>query len=120
MTMTSGSARVFVYGTLRRGQRNHHVLAGSEMLGTCSTEARFTLIDAGGFPGAVPGGNQCVKGEVYEVEQSVLSYVDLLEAHPHFFRRAEISTMFGTCWTYLYRQAHGSEAVIGSGDWLNT
>jgi hypothetical protein len=40
--------RVFVYGTLLRGQVNHHLLAGAVRLGTHRTAPVFTLIQPWG------------------------------------------------------------------------
>lgn len=83
--------RVFVYGTLRRGGRNHALLAGSRCLGAFATQARYRLLDLGPYPALVDGGSDRVAGEVYEVEAVVLERLDELEGHPTFYRRAPIA-----------------------------
>lgn len=111
--------RVFVYGTLRKGQRNHHWLRNATALGTCATFPSFTLVNVGDFPGAVERGGQRIIGEVYEIGPPVLLHLDRLEGYPHFFDRKVISTKFGSCWIYVYRRAHGLEPRVMSGDWLS-
>jgi gamma-glutamylcyclotransferase (GGCT)/AIG2-like uncharacterized protein YtfP len=65
--MRSRSERVFVYGTLRRGQALHGLMkeAGFQYRGTGTIRAR--LYDLGEYPGAVPSGSNddVVRGEIY-------------------------------------------------------
>ena len=44
---------LFLYGTLKRGQRNHHFLAGAECLGAARSLSRYRLVEVGPFPGLV-------------------------------------------------------------------
>jgi gamma-glutamylcyclotransferase (GGCT)/AIG2-like uncharacterized protein YtfP len=62
-------ARLFVYGTLRRGEANHHRLAQATFLGEARTRPEFRLVDLGRFPGLLPGGSTAVVGEVYDVPE---------------------------------------------------
>lgn len=112
--------RVFVYGTLRKGQHNHYWLRNTTALGTCATYSGFTLVSVGGFPGAVECGGQRISGEVYEISTHVLSRLDRLEGYPDFFDRKIIDTKFGSCWIYIYQRAHGLEPKVMSGDWLRS
>jgi gamma-glutamylcyclotransferase (GGCT)/AIG2-like uncharacterized protein YtfP len=48
--------RVFVYGTLRRGEPNHHLLDARMLLRAGRTEPRFTLVSLGAFPAMIDGG----------------------------------------------------------------
>ena len=41
---------VFVYGTLKRGERNHYFLASAEYLGPAFTEPLYRMIDCGPYP----------------------------------------------------------------------
>jgi gamma-glutamylaminecyclotransferase len=81
---------VFVYGSLLRGLRNHHVLEGARFIATDTTRPAFTLFDLGLFPGMVAGGETAVVGEVWEVDASVLARLDRLEGHPRFYQRTPI------------------------------
>lgn len=38
---------VFVYGTLRKGESNHHFIEQSEYLGMCETLPEYALYDLG-------------------------------------------------------------------------
>ena len=109
---------MFVYGTLRKGQRNHDWLGNAAVVGTCTTLPRFTLVDAGGFPGVIEPGEQSIVGEVYQISTHVLYDLDELEGYPQLFDRRMIDTKFGSCWIYIYLQPHGFEPKVMSGDWL--
>lgn len=111
-------ALIFVYGTLRSGERNHHWLRQSTRVGDHRTTAAFRLLDVGGFPGAILGGNQRIVGEVYRVKRVTLGRLDQLEGYPEVFDRMQIDTEFGACWMYLYRKLVDSQPVIPSGDWV--
>lgn len=107
---------VFVYGTLCRGDYNHHHLAGAQYQGPGVTESEFELYDLGTYPGAVRGTGQVI-GEIYAVDREILERLDRLEGHPGFYRRELISTRYGPAWFYLYRGAVENCARIESGDW---
>lgn len=63
----SCAARLFVYGTLRKGQRSHKVLAGLRARFMAKGYVQGCLYDLGQYPGAVKGagGSDRVFGEVY-------------------------------------------------------
>ena len=50
--------KIFVYGTLMRGEGNHSLLSSesTQFLGEAITQRGFTLYDLGAFPGMVKGG----------------------------------------------------------------
>ncbi len=109
--------RVFVYGTLLRGELNHGLLADSVYLGTYRTEPRFTLYALSGYPGLVASGTTAVSGEVYRVDEFGLRILDQLEGYPRLYGRRLMPTPFGRAWVYLYRGAVRDRPVIRSGDW---
>lgn len=116
--MSPFSPRVFVYGTLRRGQPNHPLLRGATFLGGHCTEAAFTMVDLGTYPGVVEGGTTSITGEVYRVDRATLGRLDRLEAYPLVYTRKQIETPFGAAWIYLHRHAAGRRGCIACGDWL--
>lgn len=62
-------SRLFVYGTLLRGQPNHAVLAKcGRFLGDARTHASLTLWDLGPYPALTVGGTTAVSGELWDVE----------------------------------------------------
>lgn len=86
-----GTTRIFVYGTLRQGQRNHHILSEAVFVGTGATVARYTLRVDGGLPYLdARDARYSVRGEVYEVSTRGLAVVDHLEGHPKWYRRRAI------------------------------
>ena len=108
---------VFVYGTLLRGEVNHHRLAGAERLGDCRTEPCFTLFNLYAYPGLGRGGRTAVAGEVYRVDGAGLRFLDRLEDYPRLYDRQLIPTPFGRAWVYLYRGDLSDRPVIQGGDW---
>lgn len=111
--------RVFVYGTLLAGERNHHLLEGARLVAEARTQPAFTLYDFGGFPGMVAGGNHAVPGEVYEVDEPALAAMDRLEGHPRFYQRTSIRLEDGTAvQAYVLRPDQVSHLpIIPSGSW---
>ena len=107
---------VFVYGTLRSGEINHHYLAQSERLGGIRTAPNFALFDLGAYPGLVAG-NQAVVGEVYRIDDATLVELDILEEVPIEYRREMIPTIFGSAWVYFYQEETKPDQLILSGDW---
>jgi gamma-glutamylaminecyclotransferase len=109
--------RVFVYGTLLRGEVNHHLLADATFLGLHRTEPRYSLLVLGAYPGLLPGGGTAVHGEVYAVDGVGLRRLDRLEDYPRLYDRSLIGTAFGSAWVYLYRGPRQGRAKLPHGDW---
>lgn len=90
-TTPHGATRVFVYGTLRRGQRNHDALRGARFVGAAATVSRYTLRVDGLLPYLDPReARYPVRGEVYEIGKAMLRALDHLEGHPAWYRRRVI------------------------------
>ena len=76
---------VFVYGSLKRGYRLHHLLQDQKFLGPASTITRYRLFDAGEYPGLVEvstdniGQGVSVRGELYRVDDECLRRLDEAE-----------------------------------------
>ena len=70
---------VFVYGTLRKGQRNDINLYQPPPLYRGSTWVKGQLYSRGWYPGIRLGGEQSVLGEVYQVSAQLLAQLDVLE-----------------------------------------
>lgn len=107
---------VFVYGTLRKGEANHHYLAQSQCLDSCQSGLDYKLYDLGEYP-AVSDGNTAISGEVYLIDDHTLQALDKLEDVPVEYRRETIETPFGTAWIYLYQDSSKLVNEIVSGDW---
>lgn len=109
---------VFVYGTLRAGEANHHWLEGSICLGPHTTKPRYTLLDLGDYPAAIESGHAAIHGEVYRVTPEIMAKLDLLEDFPLEYTRKHIPTAYGQAWMYFWNRPRTGQSVIASGDWL--
>ena len=114
-------SRVFVYGTLLKGEGNHWLLSDALFLGEVTTLPIYTLVHLGGFPGLLTSGRQGVRGEVYEVSRETLGRLDHLEGHPRFYRRmpVELASIepLGEVEAYFLPPSYVRMPVIESGDW---
>jgi gamma-glutamylcyclotransferase (GGCT)/AIG2-like uncharacterized protein YtfP len=70
--------KVFVYGTLMRGQANHALMGSAIYEGKYKTDNRWGLINIGAFPALVPH-VLAVEGEVFTVDKETLALLDRLE-----------------------------------------
>jgi gamma-glutamylaminecyclotransferase len=72
---------IFVYGTLKRGNSNHHFLAGQTFAGEARSAPGYALYDLAGYPGMVRQGADLegVSGEVWSVDDECLARLDALE-----------------------------------------
>lgn len=112
--------KIFVYGTLLRGEGNHRLLSNARRVGVARTTPSYRMHSLGGFPGVVAGGEQAILGEVYEVDEQTLDALDRLEGHPSFYARTVIALEGGErVSTYLLERAQVARCpVIPSGSWL--
>jgi gamma-glutamylaminecyclotransferase len=116
------SPRIFVYGTLRRGGSNHHLMVegGAELAEYARTRPEFVLLDLGPHPAMVAGGSTSVTGEVYVVSDALRERLDRLEDHPRWYTRIMI-TLDGDCQeaeAYVMPSRPPDAKPIESGDWL--
>lgn len=109
--------RVFVYGTLRRGESHASLLSGARYLGGHVTEPRYTLCDLGEYPAAASWGSVAIHGEVYEVSDELLGELDRYEEYPQVYDRRPISTAHGMAWMYLLINVPAVACVIAHGNW---
>ena len=70
---------VFVYGTLRIGQRNDINLKTPPPLFVGMAKVKGQLYSRGWYPGIRLGGEQWVEGEVYDISPALLAQLDVLE-----------------------------------------
>ena len=110
-----------MYGTLRRGQSNHHHLAGARWGG----EQRLSgarLHDLGPFPMAIASPEtaaDAVQGELWWVDGAMLHQLDQLEGHPRLYERQARQLDNGQrAWVYLGRPRQVRYApVVADGRW---
>ena len=115
---------VFVYGTLKKGRGNHHLLASSDFIGNVHTSEKFLLFHCG-FPLVRKPTEEedygtyyqaTVKGEVYRVTPPVLASLDRLEGHPRFYERrvtAMKEAPDDEIWMYHWASSGGAGVIDG-------
>ncbi|HUA93206.1 MAG TPA: gamma-glutamylcyclotransferase family protein [Terracidiphilus sp.] len=95
-----GATTIFVYGTLKRGCRNHHVLQSATFLGEARTEPLYLMVNCGSYPGLVHANGvregQAICGELYRMDSALLAALDAFEDAPHEFVRASIALQNGS------------------------
>jgi gamma-glutamylcyclotransferase (GGCT)/AIG2-like uncharacterized protein YtfP len=111
---------VFVYGTLKRGQPNHHQLAGSRFSGQAEL-AGLELYDLGPFPMVIacPHPAAVVHGELYGVSPELLARLDRFEGVPRLYERQQRQLNDGRAvWVYVGRPRQVRHVPrIASGVW---
>jgi gamma-glutamylcyclotransferase (GGCT)/AIG2-like uncharacterized protein YtfP len=123
-----GQYFVFVYGTLRKHERNHYLLKEAELVAEQAwTEGK--LFDTGyGYPALQDSSNDVVYGELYLVTEEQLWRLDELEGYSaagkdNLYNRKKkvISYDRGKSQAYVYTIAdhnqHMLKTPINSGDW---
>ncbi|GAB6052164.1 gamma-glutamylcyclotransferase [Magnetospira thiophila] len=126
---------LFVYGTLRKGQKNPFAarLAGQgRWISEGTLQGR--LYELGGYPGVVDSADpqDRVLGDVFRIPAfgNLLRWLDAYEGcsprhpRPHEYRRQRVPVTLsdGTvrhCWCYLYNGATEGLKPILSGDYLS-
>ena len=88
--MLAITRRLFVYGTMLQGERDHALVATLERRGVAKTEASFHLVDLGAYAALVPGGSIAVAGEIYALDRATLATIDVLRQVPLLFKRVRI------------------------------
>ncbi|KAM9328686.1 gamma-glutamylaminecyclotransferase-like [Pholidichthys leucotaenia] len=91
--------RIFVYGTLKKGQPNSYRMLDdnngkTKFLGSAITTQKYPLVIAAQrnvpFLLNVPGQGHRVHGEIYEVDDQMLKFLDDLECVPTMYQRVMI------------------------------
>lgn len=115
----AGDIRLFVYGTLLAGERDHALLDGAELVGPARTRAAYTLVDLGVYPALLEGGTVSIVGELYLVDKKQRFGIDVKKECPVLFQRISVDLDDGTrAETYAMReeQVRGKRR-LADGDW---
>ena len=102
--MNRGEHRVFVYGTLKRGQRNSHYLHAAEFIGHHTTASIYSMFVFDDYPAVSLRGRHAIRGEIYRIDDEQFRRLDELEWYPEYYQRIEIATNFGDAWMYIVRR----------------
>lgn len=122
-----GQVRVFVYGTLKRGQPNASIFkyCKAECLGLDTITGAFDMLDLGSFPALIPDLEENLStkiyGEIWAGDDEMLAVLDQLEGHPTFYKRKKVwsDEMKKRVWVYFLEEEWTGEAddVLVSGCW---
>jgi gamma-glutamylcyclotransferase (GGCT)/AIG2-like uncharacterized protein YtfP len=115
--------RVFVYGTLRRGQRAHNALKDCRFVEERRVPG-FDMYNLFGFPGvkANPDNKNGIVGEVFEVDNNTLSLLDYYEGynperHGGHYLREQIEVSGEPTDIYVYNHDVDPFEKVASGNW---
>lgn len=99
MSILKRLTKVFVYGTLKKGEPNHHWLTAekngvAKYVGGGTSLIKLPLVVATKynipFLLNVPGSGHRISGEVYEVDDQMLLNLDDLEDYPKLYKRVSV------------------------------
>ena len=111
--------RLFIYGTLLPGERDHALLSGAEHLGPASTEPLFQLVEVGAYAALITDGKVSVHGELYATDLQTRRQIDVARQVPILFQRAAIRLADGTsveAYLMTADQVRGKRR-LAHGDW---
>ena len=111
------SVQVFVYGTLKRDQRNHHYLEQAEFVGYHLTDECFSMYEFDDYPAVTQDGSHAVSGEIYRVNQQQFQMLDELEWYPRIYQRIEIRTSHELAWMYIVKPELCHDKKLLGGIW---
>ena len=111
---------LFVYGTLKRGKKNHYALANAHYLNESCTSPDYLLVDLGPYPGMVekPLEGFSVQGELFEIPYKLIIELDKIEGSPYLFHLKPIFLNDGSkAFSYLYKQSIQGGRILSEGVW---
>jgi gamma-glutamylcyclotransferase (GGCT)/AIG2-like uncharacterized protein YtfP len=86
--------KLFIYGTIKRGQCRADVMTGQKFLGSAKLVPMYKMFNLGQFPALVkmPGldNGPMIEGELWEVDEDCIRRLDMIEGTPSFYRRQEV------------------------------
>ena len=113
---------VAVYGTLKRGRNNSHILRGARFVGT-DWMPELSLYHLGPYPGAIEEPSPGARVEVYAVTDTMLKTLDELEdffperPQSSLYIRQTMDTRHGSAWVYIYNRPVKTIQRLRSGSW---
>ncbi len=103
---------LFVYGSLKKGFDNHHLLSKhAKRIGKAITMSKFGMFEDsfGNYPYLIPVPQMRIHGELYEIRRKeLLEKLDKFEGYPEYYERKKIlvKTHKGTVRAFVYIQPH--------------
>ena len=126
MTNDSDSLLVFVYGSLKRSEHNHGLLARARYIDEARTEPRYRLRVTDSYPAMIRTDEDplSIEGEVFEVDRATLARLDRLEDNGRLYLRELIPVVLAgspeqpcQAWAYVYLLDVADLAPWPTGHW---
>ncbi len=119
MSTEARPCRLFVYGTLLSGERDHALLASAELLGPALSLPQHQLVELNVYAALIPDGKVAVHGELYAVSLETRRQIDVARQVPILFQRTTIALADGSqaeAYVMDPDQVRGKRR-IAHGDW---
>jgi len=87
---------IFIYGSLKRGFHNHHLVEDAEFICEATTKEKYPMVKREEyFPYLLneKGVGHHIKGEVYRIDKTTLAILDILEGYPDLYTRETIQVL---------------------------
>lgn len=116
---------IFVYGTLKKGDTNHFLLNGCELICKTYTKQSYIMVDLGPFPGVLKSGmvpenediSSPIQGEIYWVNNQTLRVLDMYEGEWYIREYVELQEDIGAQMYFLKELPSTGYRIIPGGIW---
>lgn len=107
---------VFVYGTLKEGGSNSHLMKGAKRVGSGIVYGYGTLLNTYPPTFSKEASQHPFRGELYSIDEAILTKLDMLEGHPVGYYRTQVDVFVSEdqsvrAWCYFYYTDFGGEAA---------
>ena len=111
---------MFVYGTLKIGERNNKLIIDERFI--AATDVRdMVLINKPDYPYAIDRKGRKIHGELYQISEECLEQLDVLEGYPEYYDRKIVNTDDGRAWIYYLNDAKEAKQLENkygiAGEW---
>lgn len=107
---------VFTYGTLMKGERNHHLISDDDYIDKGVING-FKMFNLGTYPG-ISSGMGSVLGELYLVDETTLAKIDELEEEGSLYVRrmtkVYTSDLEYDAYVYIYNKYVNNPIYLGN------
>jgi gamma-glutamylaminecyclotransferase len=121
---------IFVYGSLRKGLHNNHLLDDAKYIGKFTTINHYIMIGTKSFSypylidptylkfnlysSIADDYSKNIVGEVYEIDNVLMKKLDSLEGHPDYYTRKQIQVENDIAKIYVYAYILENKDIINS------
>lgn len=115
--MDKNTFYIFVYGTLKKGYRYHTLLKDAKFIQNAKTIPFYRLYDCGLYPCLIFDKNgENVEGEIYQVSEKILLYLDEFEDVPNEYKREFIKLLDCSLGVQAYIYQKSVKGLIDCGE----